>query len=73
MVYYFTSNTVTPPAFIYVGNDKAESRSPTTRAALSTNIKMLMSGIDEDLIKYGLEEDVWYDHLVDNALYTTTS
>jgi len=25
MVYYFTSNTVTPSAFIYVGKDKVES------------------------------------------------
>lgn len=25
MVYYFTSNTVTPAAFIYVGKDKVES------------------------------------------------
>ncbi|EGS23557.1 uncharacterized protein CTHT_0002520 [Thermochaetoides thermophila DSM 1495] len=38
MVYYFTSNVVDPPAFIYVGKDKFEN---------------------EDLIKYGWEEDVW--------------
>ena len=25
MVYYFTSNTVSPSAFIYVGKDKVES------------------------------------------------
>lgn len=25
MVYYFTSNTVTPAAYIYVGKDKVES------------------------------------------------
>lgn len=25
MVYYFTSNVVDPPAFIYVGKDKVES------------------------------------------------
>ncbi|KAI9785742.1 MAG: Coiled-coil domain-containing protein 25 [Geoglossum umbratile] len=36
MVYYFTSSTVTPAAFIYVGKDKVEN---------------------EELIKYGLEED----------------
>ncbi|KAF1990727.1 hypothetical protein K402DRAFT_417486 [Aulographum hederae CBS 113979] len=36
MVYYFTSNTVSPAAFIYVGKDKVEN---------------------EELIKYGLEED----------------
>jgi hypothetical protein len=27
MVYYFTSNTVSPAAFIYVGKDKVESQS----------------------------------------------
>lgn len=26
MVYYFTSNAVTPSAFIYVGKDKVESK-----------------------------------------------
>ncbi|KAK0107293.1 Coiled-coil domain-containing protein 25 [Cadophora gregata] len=39
MVYYFTSNTVSPSAEIYAGKDKVEN---------------------EDLIKYGLEEDVWF-------------
>ncbi|KAL4968110.1 putative DUF814 domain protein [Aspergillus stella-maris] len=43
MVYYFTSNVVSPSAFIYVGKDKFEN---------------------EDLIKYGLETDVWFH--VDN-------
>ncbi|KAL5363053.1 hypothetical protein BJX96DRAFT_155087 [Aspergillus floccosus] len=43
MVYYFTSNVVSPAAFIYVGKDKFEN---------------------EDLIKYGLEKDVWFH--VDN-------
>jgi hypothetical protein len=38
MVYYFTSNVVSPAAFIYVGKDKFEN---------------------EDLIKHGLEKDVW--------------
>ncbi|KAL2265413.1 hypothetical protein VTJ83DRAFT_6513 [Remersonia thermophila] len=42
MVYYFTSNVVDPPAFIYVGKDKFEN---------------------EDLIKYGWEEDVWWFHV----------
>ncbi|KAB2579505.1 Coiled-coil domain-containing protein 25 [Lasiodiplodia theobromae] len=37
MVYYFTSNVVSPPAFIYVGKDKVEN---------------------EELIKFGWEEDV---------------
>jgi len=39
MVYYFTSNAVSPEAQIYVGKDKFEN---------------------EELIKYGLEEDVWF-------------
>ncbi|KZF25518.1 DUF814-domain-containing protein [Xylona heveae TC161] len=43
MVYYFSSNTVSPAAFIYVGKDKVEN---------------------EDLIKFGWEEDVWFH--VDN-------
>ncbi|KAJ5112104.1 coiled-coil domain-containing protein 25 [Penicillium argentinense] len=38
MVYYFTSNVVSPSAFIYVGKDKFEN---------------------EDLIKFGLDQDVW--------------
>jgi hypothetical protein len=28
MVYYFTSNVVSPDAFIYVGKDKVESKRP---------------------------------------------
>ncbi|KAJ4351795.1 Coiled-coil domain-containing protein 25 [Didymosphaeria variabile] len=43
MVYYFSSNTVSPAAFIYVGKDKVEN---------------------EELIKYGWDEDVWFH--VDN-------
>lgn len=39
MVYYFTSNVVSPSAFVYVGKDKFEN---------------------EELIKYGWEEDVWF-------------
>lgn len=43
MVYYFTSNVVSPSANIYMGKDKVEN---------------------EDLIKFGFEEDVWFH--VDN-------
>ncbi|KAF7887395.1 hypothetical protein EAF00_009689 [Botryotinia globosa] len=39
MVYYYSSNTVSPSAYIYAGKDKFEN---------------------EDLIKHGLEEDVWF-------------
>ncbi|XP_071988623.1 coiled-coil domain-containing protein 25 [Engystomops pustulosus] len=39
MVFYFTSNVVSPPYTIYMGKDKYEN---------------------EDLIKYGWPEDVWF-------------
>ncbi|EEP80865.1 hypothetical protein UREG_05707 [Uncinocarpus reesii 1704] len=54
MVFYFTSNVVEPPAFIYVGKDKEEN---------------------EDLIKYGLEADVWAGNKKDNitVIYTPWS
>lgn len=32
MVYYFTSNTVSPAAFIYMGKDKVESKHPPRAA-----------------------------------------
>ena len=37
MVYYFTSNTTDPAAFIYVGKDKVEStpRLPSIRVMLT--------------------------------------
>jgi hypothetical protein len=34
MVYYFTSNTTTPSAFIYVGKDKVESENQSICAQL---------------------------------------
>ncbi|EHY54538.1 Coiled-coil domain-containing protein 25 [Exophiala dermatitidis] len=48
MVYYFQSNTVDPPAFIYVGKDKVEN---------------------EDLIKFGWEEDFHVDNLSSAHVY----
>ncbi|KAH7398292.1 hypothetical protein BKA66DRAFT_199227 [Pyrenochaeta sp. MPI-SDFR-AT-0127] len=50
MVYYFSSNTVSPAAFIYVGKDKVEN---------------------EELIKYGWEEDIWFhaDNLSSAHIY----
>lgn len=65
MVYYFTSNAVSPSAFVYVGKDKFESMKFTLHGRLkrqsagtsgTTNTFLL---VDEDLIKYGWEEDVW--------------
>ncbi|KAK3060679.1 Coiled-coil domain-containing protein 25, partial [Coniosporium uncinatum] len=48
MVYYFTSNVVSPSAFIYVGKDKVEN---------------------EELIRYGLEEDFHVDNLSSAHIY----
>jgi hypothetical protein len=61
MVYYFSSNTTSPSAFIYVGKDKVESANH-----LCKNIESwrLTRTTDEELIKYGWEEDVWFH--VDN-------
>jgi hypothetical protein len=56
MVYYFSSNTVSPAAHIYVGKDKVESTSKVHEPAC--NLKLSRS-VDEELIKYGLDEDVW--------------
>ncbi|KAH7069043.1 hypothetical protein BKA63DRAFT_422190 [Paraphoma chrysanthemicola] len=50
MVYYFSSNTTSPAAFVYVGKDKVEN---------------------EELIKHGWEEDVWFhaDNLSSAHIY----
>lgn len=56
MVYYFTSNVVTPAAFIYVGKDKFESMPPTN---VPEGTRLTVS-LDEDLIEFGLDSDVWY-------------
>lgn len=57
MVYYFQSTAVDPPAFIYVGKDKVESACCTRR----DQIPFADREVDEDLIKYGWNEDVWYE------------
>ena len=54
MVYYYTSTIVDPAAFIYVGKDKGESS--FLRDISGTRLTLLA---DEDLIKFGWEEDVW--------------
>lgn len=56
MVYYFSSNTVSPAAHIYVGKDKVESTSNVHERAYNLE---LTGSEDEELIKYGLDEDVW--------------
>ncbi len=60
MVYYFTSNVVDPPAFIYVGKDKVESMS----IICSRVFPLADLSRDEDLIAHGWPEDVWFH--VDN-------
>jgi hypothetical protein len=55
MVYYFSSDVVSPAAFIYVGKDKVESKASKPFGKVDTD-----EFLDEELIKYGLEEDVWF-------------
>ncbi|XP_075719911.1 coiled-coil domain-containing protein 25 [Rhinoderma darwinii] len=50
MVFYFTSNVVSPAYTIYMGKDKYEN---------------------EDLIKYGWPEDIWYVDNYNNLLIFT--
>jgi hypothetical protein len=58
MVYYFVSNVVSPSVTIYVGKDKFESEPapPDTAQLFISNIR---HSLDEELIKHGLESDVW--------------
>lgn len=56
MVYYFTSNVVDPPAYVYVGKDKFESESHDARLS---ELEIANRVLDEELIKHGWEEDVW--------------
>ena len=67
MVYYFTSNVVDPPAFIYVGKDKAESM------ASIHHLHIIYTDFsrDEDLIAHGWPEDVWFhaDNLSSAHIY----
>ncbi|ELR08669.1 hypothetical protein GMDG_03355 [Pseudogymnoascus destructans 20631-21] len=52
MVYYFTSNTVSPSAYVYVGKDKVEN---------------------EDLIAYGVEEEVCSTSTISHPLISTSA
>lgn len=75
MVYYFTSTVVDPPATIYVGKDKVESLLPSssknyipivrTQHMKYGSVDPIKNAnhcplLDEELIKYGWEEDIWY-------------
>ncbi len=56
MVYYFQSTAVSPPAFIYVGKDKVESMFKFETVHWKDWTE---KWLDEDLIKFGWQEDVW--------------
>jgi hypothetical protein len=58
MVYYFTSSVVSPAAHIYVGKDKVESMLRLLECWDKGRLNADLI-LDEELIKYGLEEDVW--------------
>ena len=57
MVYYFVSNVVSPSATIYVGKDKFESEPSKHRTSVVQGL--MYNSLDEELIKHGLESDVW--------------
>ncbi|GJD05356.1 Coiled-coil domain-containing protein 25 [Colletotrichum higginsianum IMI 349063] len=63
MVYYFTSKAVDPAAFIYVGKDKFERwgrENGWYRLDKEDARGLMTAATDEELIKYGWEEDVWF-------------
>lgn len=56
MVFYFESNVVQPPVMLFMGVDKYESK-----YVINFVQKLLTSRPkDEDLIKWGWPEDVWF-------------
>ncbi|KAL8650879.1 MAG: hypothetical protein Q9210_003560 [Variospora velana] len=75
MVYYFTSNVVEPPAMLYVGKDKFESMSsPTAKHVCCKAFQKLTKAFfrlspDEELIKYGWDEDFHVDNLSSAHVY----
>lgn len=58
MVYYFESNVVQPPVTLFMGIDKYESKCTVLFCELSCFDYGLF--VDEDLIKWGWPEDVWF-------------
>lgn len=56
MVFYFESSVVSPPVLLFMGVDKYES------LYFVQNFKNLLTFLisDEDLIKWGWPEDVWF-------------
>lgn len=59
MVYYFTSDVVAPPVTLFMGFDKHESEWKWKGRSLD-ELLYKFSIPDEDLIKYGFPEDVWF-------------
>ncbi|KAM9798272.1 coiled-coil domain-containing protein 25 [Neosynchiropus ocellatus] len=58
MVFYFTSAVVDPPYTIYMGKDKYESKYQVLLTRTTDLTGVFIS--DEDLIKYGWPEDIWF-------------
>lgn len=63
MVFYFTSSVVSPPVKLFMGLDKYESKLFIKTPIF--NIFTFFHNLDEDLIKWGWPEDVWFH--VDNV------
>ena len=58
MVLFFTSTAVSPPATIYMGKDKVSSTRDRDRDAVSLTRSMQYE--NEELLRYGRENDVWF-------------
>lgn len=63
MVFFFTSDVVSPPVKLFMGLDKYESKK-TRKTFVHFSIKIFLI-LDEELIKWGFPEDVWFH--VDNV------
>ncbi|XKL60661.1 hypothetical protein PGB90_007718 [Kerria lacca] len=50
MVFYFKNNSISPPIIYFMGKDKFETN----------QLNVIDSFIDEELIKWGWPEDVWF-------------
>lgn len=59
MVYYFQSNIVQPPVTLFMGIDKHESECCTILLIIPL-FNYIIALLDEDLIKWGWPEDVWF-------------
>lgn len=57
MVFYFTSNVVQPSVTLFMGEEKHESKNLETH---SLQLSINLTHVDEELIKWGWPEDVWF-------------